>query len=46
MSRLQKRLRGNMIAVFKYLMRCYVEEEVDLFFVTLESKTQTSMLKL
>lgn len=35
-----------MIAVFKYLKCCYVEKEVDLFFVTLESKIQTSMLKL
>ena len=42
----KKRLRGEMIALFKYLKRCHTEEGQDLFSILSECRTQNNGLKL
>ena len=42
----KRRLRGDMIAMFKYLKRCHVEEGVGLFSPALETRTRSNGCKL
>ena len=42
----KRRLRGDMIALFKYLKGCHTEEGQDLFLIIAEFRTQNNGLKL
>ena len=42
----KRRLRGDMIALFKYLEGCHTEEGQDLFLIIPECRTQNNGLKL
>ena len=39
----KRRLRGDIIAIFKYLKGCHMEEGTSLFSPALESSTQTNL---
>ena len=41
----KRRLRGDMISLFKYLKRCHTEEGQDLFSILPECRTQNNGLK-
>ena len=42
----KRRLRRDMIALFKYLKSCHTEEGQDLFFIIPECKTRNNGLKI
>ena len=42
----KRRLRGDMIALFKYLKGCHTEDEQDLFLIIPECRTHNNGLKL
>ena len=42
----KRRLRGDMIALFKYLKGCHTEEGQDLFWIVPECRTRNNGLKL
>ena len=42
----KRRLRGDMIALFKYLKSCHTEEGQDLFLITPECRTRNNGLNL
>ena len=42
----KRRLRGDMIALFKYLKGCHTEEGQDLFSILPECRTRNNGLKL
>ena len=42
----KRRLRGDMIALFKYLKGCHPEEGQDLFLIIPECRTHNNGLKL